>query len=51
MILWRVFKMLDRVEAVLKVSEEAIYFAKNIDKIPAIVANKIISAVNNFIGK
>lgn len=48
MILWRVYKMMDRVEAVLGATEQAIHFAKNIDRVPAIVANKIISGVNRF---
>lgn len=48
MILWRVYKMMDRVEALLGTTEQVIQFAKNIDRVPALVANKIISGFNSF---
>lgn len=48
MVLWRVYKMMDRVEAVLTTTEQVIEFGKNIDKVPAMVANRLISGFNNF---
>ena len=48
MVLWRVYKMMDRVEAVLTTTEQVIEFGKNIDKVPAMVANRLISGFNSF---
>ena len=48
MILWRVYKMMDRIESVLNATEQAVHFAKNIDRVPAIIANKIVSGFNSF---
>lgn len=48
MVLWRVYKTMDRVDAVLTTTENVIDFARNIDKVPGIVANKVMAGFNRF---
>lgn len=50
MILWRVYKNMDRIDAILVSLEQGVHFAKNIDKVPGLVANKLMSSVNRFFG-
>lgn len=51
MILWRLYKSLDRIDALLVLTEQILYFVKNINEVPTIIANKILSGFNNFIRK
>lgn len=51
MILWRLYKSLDRIDALLHLTEQILYFVKNINEVPAMIANKILSGFNNFIKK
>lgn len=43
MILWRIFKMLDRVEYLLWTDEKAVNFARNLDRVPNMIISKIMS--------
>ena len=42
MILWRVYRMLDRVEKLLDVGMKLIHILQNMDKIPMMILNKIL---------
>lgn len=42
MILWRVYRMLDRVEKLLDVGMKLIHILQNVDKIPMMILNKIL---------
>lgn len=48
MILWRLYKNMDRIDNILRLTEQLISFTKNIDQLPAIVANKFLSKMNSF---
>ena len=48
MVLWRVFKMMDRIESLLTTAEQVIEFSRNIDKVPGIIAQKLISGFHSF---
>lgn len=43
MILWRIFKMLDRIEYLLWTAEKAVNFARNLDRVPNMIISKIMS--------
>lgn len=51
MILWRIYKMMDRVELLLGTTEQVIGFAKNIDRVPGMIATKIVNGFHNFLNK
>lgn len=51
MILWRVYKMMDRIELLLGMTEQVIGFAKNIDRVPGMIATKIVNGFHNFLNK
>lgn len=48
MILWRLYKNMDRIDNILRLTEQLISFTKNINQLPAIVANKFLSKMNSF---
>lgn len=48
MILWRLYKNMDRIDNILRLTEQLISFTKNIDQLPTIVANKFLSKMNSF---
>lgn len=48
MILWRLYKNMDRIDNILRLTEQMIEFTRHIDQLPAIVANKFMSKINNF---
>ncbi len=42
MILWRIYRMLDRVEQLLDVGMKLVNIVQNVDKIPMMIINKIL---------
>ncbi len=42
MILWRIYRMLDRVEQLLDVGMKLVNIIQNVDKIPMMIINKIL---------
>ena len=42
MILWRVYRMLDRVEKLLDIGMKLVNVLQNVDKIPMMILNKIL---------
>lgn len=43
MVLWRVYHMMDRVEAIIGFTEKTAKFVSNIDKVPAMLFDSIVS--------
>jgi hypothetical protein len=48
MILWRVYKMMDHVDNVMTFVERVINYLNHLDKVPGMVASKIMSSMDNF---
>lgn len=48
MILWRIYKNMDRIDKILLFTEQIMEFTRNVDKVPSIIANKFIATINRF---
>lgn len=48
MILWRLYKNMDRVDNILTLAEQTVQFTRHIDQVPAMIANKFLTKVNSF---
>lgn len=48
LILWRIYKNMDRFDRIMTATEQVIDFTKNINQVPALIANKVISGFNSF---
>lgn len=48
MILWRLYKNMDRIDRILELVEQIVEFSRHINEVPAIIANKFLSKINSF---
>lgn len=43
MVLWRVYKMMDNVHNIIRFTEKTTHFVSNLDKVPNMLFNSIVS--------
>ena len=48
MVLWRVYKMMDHVDNILTFAEQTTEVLSNLDRVPKMLATKIMSGLNSF---
>lgn len=48
MILWRLYRNMDRIDRILHLVEQIAEFTRHADQIPTIIANKFLQKVNSF---
>ncbi len=48
MVLWRVYKMMDHVDNILTFAEQTTEVLSNLDRVPKMLATKIMSGLKSF---
>jgi len=50
MVLWRVYKMMDHIDNIITFTERTTEFVSNLDRVPGMLASKVMAKVNKFFG-
>ncbi len=51
MVLYRVYKMLDHIDRIVAFTEKTTEFVSNLDRVPMMMANGVLGAVQKFFSK